>query len=226
MESLFQVLVNAADGAFVIDEDQHIVYWNQAAQEILGYTPDEVIGRNCYEILRGYDDKDKAICRHHCHVATTALTGSSVTTYDTCVRTKAGEVRWINVSILTFPNSDNVAPLVVHLFRDATQEKQNEQFARQVLSAAERLRESSITQTALSASADSSAKERATTFKTSSTSSRSIADWRLWPTPLNMDLLAENRDRDKECVFFPLIPGSLILSPRPTPRRYVATSAK
>jgi PAS domain S-box-containing protein len=159
MESLFQVLVNAADGAFVIDEDQHIVYWNQAAQEILGYTPDEVIGRNCYEILRGYDDKDKAICRHHCHVATTALTGSSVTTYDTCVRTRSGEVRWINVSILTFPNSDNVAPLVVHLFRDATQEKQNEQFARQVLSAAERLRESNITQTALSASADSSAKE-------------------------------------------------------------------
>jgi PAS domain S-box-containing protein len=159
MDSLFQILANAADGAFVIDEDQHIVYWNQAAQEILGYIPDEVIGRNCYDILRGRDDKDKAICRHHCHVATTALTGSSVTTYDTCVRTRSGEVRWINVSILTFPNSDNVAPLVVHLFRDATQEKQNEQFARQVLSAAERLRESSITQTALSASVDSSAKE-------------------------------------------------------------------
>jgi PAS domain S-box-containing protein len=159
MESLFQILTNAADGAFVIDEEQHIVYWNQAAQEILEYTPDEVIGRNCYEILRGRDDRDQAICRHHCHVATTAFTGSSVTTYDTCVRTKSGEVRWINVSILTFPNSDNFAPLVVHLFRDATQEKQNEQFARQVLSAAERLRESSIAQSILSTSIGSPDKD-------------------------------------------------------------------
>ncbi|MEJ2559256.1 MAG: PAS domain-containing protein [Anaerolineae bacterium] len=33
MDSLFQILDNAADGAFVIDEDQHIVYWNQAAQD-------------------------------------------------------------------------------------------------------------------------------------------------------------------------------------------------
>jgi PAS domain S-box-containing protein len=159
MDSLFQILDNAADGAFVIDEDQHIVYWNQAAQDILGYAPEDVIGRSCYEILRGRDDKEKAICRHHCHVATTALTGSSVTTYDTCVRTKAGEVRWINVSILTFPNSDNVAHLVVHLFRDATQEKQNEQFARQVLSAAEHLRESSLAQAILSTSIGSPAKD-------------------------------------------------------------------
>jgi PAS domain S-box-containing protein len=159
MDSLFQILANAADGAFVIDEDQHIVYWNQAAQEILGYAPDDVIGRSCYEIIRGRDERDRAICRHHCHVATTALTGTSVTTYDTCVRTKLGEIRWINVSILTFPDSDNFAPLVVHLFRDATQEKQNEQFARQVLGAAEHLRESSIPYVTLSASTDSSAKE-------------------------------------------------------------------
>ncbi|MEJ2559257.1 MAG: LuxR C-terminal-related transcriptional regulator [Anaerolineae bacterium] len=82
-----------------------------------------------------------------------------MTTYDTCVRTKAGEVRWINVSILTFPNSDNVAHLVVHLFRDATQEKQNEQFARQVLSAAEHLRESSLAQAILSTSIGSPAKD-------------------------------------------------------------------
>jgi PAS domain S-box-containing protein len=35
MESLFQALANAADGAFVIDDNQRIIYWNRAAQEIL-----------------------------------------------------------------------------------------------------------------------------------------------------------------------------------------------
>jgi PAS domain S-box-containing protein len=142
MESLFQALANAADAAFVIDEDQRITYWNQAAQDLLGYTPDEVVGRLCHEILGGRDDRDRAICRHHCHVATTALTGSAVTTYDTCIRAKSGETRWLNVSILTFPPSgDENSPLIVHLLRDATLKKQQEQFTRQVLGAAERLRE-------------------------------------------------------------------------------------
>ncbi len=141
MDSLFQALEGAADGAFVIDEDQRIVYWNQAAQEILGYTSEEVVGRACYEIVGGRDDGGQVICRHHCYVATTAVTGSPVTNYDTCAHTKSGETLWINVSILTFPSSNNAAPLIVHLFRDATQKKQSEQFAHQVLDAAQRLRE-------------------------------------------------------------------------------------
>jgi PAS domain S-box-containing protein len=141
MDSLFQALANAADGAFVVDEDQRVLYWNQAAQEILGYTSDEVVGRACYEILGGRDDSGQVVCRHHCYVATTAFTGSAVTNYDTCARTKSSEVRWINVSILTFSASDDAAPLIVHLFRDATDKKQNEQFTRQVLGAAKRLQE-------------------------------------------------------------------------------------
>ncbi len=142
MEGLFQALANAADAAFAIDEDQRIIFWNQAAQDLLGYTPDEVVGRLCHEILGGRDDRDRAICRHHCQVATIALTGSAVTTYDTCVRAKSGETRWLNVSILTFPPSgDENSPLIVHLLRDATLKKQQEQFARHVLGAAERLRE-------------------------------------------------------------------------------------
>jgi len=33
---LFTALSNTADGAFVIDKEQRIVFWNQAAQKILG----------------------------------------------------------------------------------------------------------------------------------------------------------------------------------------------
>jgi len=141
MDSLFQALANAADGAFVIDEEQRIVYWNPAAEEILGYSSDEVLGQNCYEVLKGRDDRDAIICRYHCYVAATALTGSAVTSYDTCVRVKSGEMRWISVSILTFPSADDTAPLIVHLFRDATQKKQNEQFTRQVMAVAQQMQE-------------------------------------------------------------------------------------
>ncbi len=142
MNDLFQMLTNTADGAFVIDEDQYIVFWNEAAQEILGYTSDEVIGRPCYEILGGQDDQGCVICHHHCVVLATTLTRRPVTNYDIVARTKLGKMCWINVSILTIPPSNNnTPPLIVHLFRDATQKKQNEQFIRQVLNAANRLQE-------------------------------------------------------------------------------------
>jgi PAS domain S-box-containing protein len=146
MDALFQALDIAADGAYVIDEDQRIVYWNQAAEEILGYTSEEVLGQVCYEIIGGLDDKGRSICRYHCHVATTAVTGSPVASYDTCARTKSGQIRWIDVSILTFPASDDVTPLVVHLFRDASEKKQSERFARQVLNAAKLLEEATAVQ--------------------------------------------------------------------------------
>jgi PAS domain S-box-containing protein len=159
MDSLFQALGAAADGAFVIDEDQRIIYWNQAAQEILGYASEEVVGRACYEILEGRGDRGQAICRHHCYVSTIAVTGSPVTSYDTQVRTKFGYLRWINVSILTVPASENAAPLVVHLFRDVTQKRQSEQFTQQVLDAAQRLREGSFSQPAFPVLAKSSAQD-------------------------------------------------------------------
>jgi PAS domain S-box-containing protein len=139
IDSLFDMLENSADGAFVIDEAQRIIFWSKAAQKILGYTSDEVLGQTCYNILRGCDETGHIICHHDCHVMATFRNGNRVSNYDVATRTKSGEMRWINVSILNFvPGPDAVTPVVVHLFRDATQTKQNEQFIHQMFDAVER----------------------------------------------------------------------------------------
>ena len=139
IDSLYEMLENTADGAFVIDEEQHIIFWSKAAQKILGYTPDEVLGQTCYNILRGCDDMGNIVCHHDCHVVVSSLNGNRVSNYNVATRTKSGEMRWINVSILTFlPGPDPATPVVVHLFRDATQTKQNEQFIHQMFDAVER----------------------------------------------------------------------------------------
>jgi PAS domain S-box-containing protein len=145
MNNLFEILDNAADGAFVIDEEQGIVYWNQAAQEILGYAPEDVLGQSCYEVLGGCDDRGQAICCPQCYVSVAASAGQAVTSYDVATRTKSGQIRWISVSILVISaNEDNPTPLVVHLFRDATKKKQREQFILQMLEEAERLQAATL----------------------------------------------------------------------------------
>ncbi len=139
MDDLFQIFANTADGAFIVDQEQRIIYWNQAAQEMLGYTSDEVIGLPCYDVLKGRDDKGQLICHFHCPVSTTVQTGKAVPNYNLAARTRSGDVRWVNISILAFSNfSHNGMSVIVHLFRDATQLKQTEQFIHEMFDAVER----------------------------------------------------------------------------------------
>jgi PAS domain S-box-containing protein len=157
---LFQALANAADGAFIIDEDQRIIYWNQSAEEILGHTYDEVTGQPCYEILDGHDERGRLICREHCRVAVAGLAGGAVTSFDAGVHTKSDDECWINMSTFTFPIDDKGAsPGLVHLLRDVTQKKQNEQLIYQILEATKNLQHKDLSQAALPASAQQSASD-------------------------------------------------------------------
>jgi PAS domain S-box-containing protein len=152
--TLFQAFANAADGAFIIDEDQCIIYWNQSAEEILGHTYGEVTGQPCYEILDGYDEQGRLICREHCRVAVTGLAGRAVTNFDAGVRTKSDDECWINMSTFTFPIGDeDASSVLVHLFRDVTQEKQNEQLIYQILEATKNLQDKGLSQAIPPASA-------------------------------------------------------------------------
>jgi PAS domain S-box-containing protein len=140
MNSLFQAFTKAADGVLIINQDQDIIYWNRAAQDILGYTHNEVAGLSCYQILKGCNNQGQLVCHKYCRVAMTALNGGTVTNYDSCIRTKLGDVRWVNMSTFILPtNGAKVGSVLVHLFRDVTTKKQNEQFVEQVLAAAKQL---------------------------------------------------------------------------------------
>ncbi len=155
MDNLFETFANAADGVLIINQDQDIIYWNQAAMEILGYNQTEVIGRPCYEILEGRDNQGRLVCREYCRVAMTVRKGRRATNYDSSVRTKSGDLRWINMSTFTLPaNGTHAASILVHMFRDVTKKKQNEQFINQVLAAAKELRNGKVSQSVLPVQAD------------------------------------------------------------------------
>lgn len=139
-DSLFQTFAKTGDGVLIINQDQDIIYWNRPAEDILGYTHNEVAGLPCYQVLEGCDNRGQLVCDRYCRVAMTALNGGAVTNYDLCVRTKSGNVRWINMSTFILPiHSAKVGSVLVHLFRDVTTKKQNEQFVNQVLVAAKQL---------------------------------------------------------------------------------------
>ena len=127
MSRLFEALGNAADGAFVIDDEMRVVYWNKAAETILGFTDDDVAGQYCYQLLQGRDERQQLICREHCQVAKMALHSKPVPNYDVRMRTKDGADRWLNISVLSYKMDKEVGRSVaVHLFRDIKDRKFDE----------------------------------------------------------------------------------------------------
>ena len=134
MIQLLDALDSTADGAFVINQRLKFVYWNQAAEEMLGFQKHEVIGEHCYQVLQGYDEKQRRICVAACQVARTAFDGEPISNYEIQVQTKTGDPLWVDVSIFTYTESGRL--FVVHLFRDVDQKKEEEVFFRQLLEVA------------------------------------------------------------------------------------------
>lgn len=52
-ELLLDILAGTADGAFAVDENHRIAFWNESAAKILGFSSTEATGRLCYELVGG-----------------------------------------------------------------------------------------------------------------------------------------------------------------------------
>lgn len=145
MKRLFQSLSRTNDGAFIIDGQNSIIFWNQAAESILGYTAEEVAGLKCFEILGGRDDQGRTLCQLFCRVVNQMERGDVFPNRDVYVRTQTGQGRWLNVTTFTYPIRDKaIGQVMVHLFRDTTEQKNYQRFVESVLTASERLQQDDV----------------------------------------------------------------------------------
>jgi PAS domain S-box-containing protein len=132
-------MLNSADGALAINPQQQIVLWNEAAEVLMGFTAEEVLGRRCYEVMGGRDESGCLVCHQNCAGLMMALRQELVPTRDLLVRPKAGGEKWMSVSTVLTPMSRTNSYVLAHLFRASGRQKEMEQFVKQVLSNGEKL---------------------------------------------------------------------------------------
>jgi len=51
MQHFMNILQNSADGIIFFDENEKVTLWNKGAEQIFGYTSEEMIGRDCNNLL-------------------------------------------------------------------------------------------------------------------------------------------------------------------------------
>lgn len=62
-----QILSTINDGVYIVDHMRRIIFWNKAAEEITGYSADEVIGKYCQNnILNHVNEHGCQLCNHGC----------------------------------------------------------------------------------------------------------------------------------------------------------------
>lgn len=127
--------MDTADGVFGVDAEQKIVYWSPSAQEILGFKPEEVLGRPCYEVIGGRDARNYKFCRKNCPVTVNSKRGRSTPSYDILVLDSDKDPTWINASIVLHGkgSSNGTGPVLLHFFRDVTGRRKTEERAQKTL---------------------------------------------------------------------------------------------
>jgi PAS domain S-box-containing protein len=143
LDVLRELINRTADGAYIVDQDQRIIAWNAAAEELLGFRGQDVMGFPCYQIVGGQGDEGCTICRRGCFPHTAGRRGELVPSFDVRVRTTSGHPRWVNANVMAITLEDeqaNGAVAVIHFMRDMESKKQAEGFANEVATWARQLK--------------------------------------------------------------------------------------
>ncbi len=91
MSELAEFLAATVDAAFALDGEDRIVLWNGAAEDLLGYSAREAIGRRCCDLLLGDDGNGTRLCCRN-------EIGTTVRSFDMRARTRSGAPMWVHVS--------------------------------------------------------------------------------------------------------------------------------
>jgi len=109
-----------ADAAFIVDTEGSIVAWNLAAEELLGFTAAQVVGRPCHEVLCGLDPFGNRYCGEHCTVARMTEQREPVRQFTMQARREHGDLAVVTVSVLQLPADSAGRRATLHLLTDGT----------------------------------------------------------------------------------------------------------
>lgn len=113
--TLESLINNLTDGVMAHDLDRKIYFFNQAAQEITGYSESDVIGHDCHEVFPG------RFCGGDCSFCVDSVQAHSRTRYPQTFMRKNGQERELEMSVVTINNGQEGVTGAMVVFRDVTE---------------------------------------------------------------------------------------------------------
>ncbi|MGE5273072.1 MAG: LuxR C-terminal-related transcriptional regulator [Verrucomicrobiota bacterium] len=106
----------SGDALFVFDDERRILSWNPAAEALTGIAAADAVGKRCWDVVGGLDERGSLVCHPGCSGARLATEGWPVHCQQLLVKTASGSRRRVMVSTISVRNGDR--PLYLHLLRN------------------------------------------------------------------------------------------------------------
>lgn len=124
---VYKLLEGTAEAAFVVTFEGEICFWNTSAEQLFGYTAENVLNKRCQDVLQGKSALGAAVCKGESSVQRCAAHGRPIPAFDLEVATRSGQRIWVSVSTIIFEDSRLHRQLIAHLAHDVSDRKRAEQ---------------------------------------------------------------------------------------------------
>jgi DNA-binding CsgD family transcriptional regulator len=114
---VLDVLAQSDTPALATDTGGHIVFWNRAAERLLGRPTNQVLGRRCYDVLGGRDVFGNRFCHENCSIVSMSRKGEPVQGFEIVLGSSPKQEQSLNVSILKVPGSRPELFTLVHILQ-------------------------------------------------------------------------------------------------------------
>lgn len=92
-----------SEAAFAVDGEGRILGWNGAAEDLLGFSPPEVVGTRCDAVLRAFLPDGQRLCSQHCDARRCFLRGEPFRSESCLARRKDGSLARLQIGSFTLP---------------------------------------------------------------------------------------------------------------------------
>ena len=117
----FEKLLNLLyDGVYFVDTQRRILFWNDAAERLTGYTKEEMLGSYCFDnILNHTDGQGNQLCINGCPLLETIAGGAPVTARVYLLHKDQRRIA-VDIFVTSFTDEQNKIIGAIEIFRDAS----------------------------------------------------------------------------------------------------------
>jgi len=119
---LLTSLYRAPNPVYATDENNRIISWNRATEQLLGHRAADAVGKECYALIAGTDIYGNDFCDRECNVMKMVRRNRVVKRFDMDLRRTSGHAIRAHCAILVVPGPSASRFSIVHLLEEAEEE--------------------------------------------------------------------------------------------------------
>ena len=118
-QAICHLLETSSFGAYTIDGDQTVLFWNRRAEEILGYSAQNVVGRRCCDALGVFPPGGRSLqCQEECPSLHHFRMGLIPSAFQLWMLCESGDRKLVEVTPIVVADPPNDRPVLFHLFNE------------------------------------------------------------------------------------------------------------